>query len=111
MFEYLRREARLKLSRCTRTARARTRNLRMNEYLAPRRIESFPAFAAYRSALAAWLEGSATDETELYHTSGALGSQFRETGSFAEHVLAEVHALGMNPDGWSNVHSERRRAR
>jgi len=97
--------------RCNVTARARRRHLRMNEHLAPRRILSFPAFAAYRSALAAWLEGSATDETELYHTSGALGLQFREAGFFAEHVLAEVHALGMNPDGWSNVHSERRRAR
>jgi len=83
----------------------------MNEYLAPRRIESFPAFEAYRSALAAWLDGSAADETELYHAGGALGSQFREVGFFAEHLLAEVHALGMNPDGWSNVHSERRRIR
>lgn len=83
----------------------------MNEYLAPRRIESFPAFAAYREALAAWLDGSATDETDLYHAGGALGVQFREAGSFAEQVLAELHALGMNPDGWSNVHSERRRMR
>ncbi len=83
----------------------------MNENLARRRVETFAAFAAYRSALIAWLDGTANDESELYRTGGTLASQLREAGYFAEHVLAEVHGLGMNPDGWSNIHSERRRAR
>jgi hypothetical protein len=83
----------------------------MNEYIAPRRIETLPSFAEYHTALAAWLEGSAPDESELYRTGRAFGTDLRGAGLFAEHVLAEVHALGMNPDGWSNVHSERRRMR
>ena len=93
------------------TANPCVRPFHMNEYIAPRRIETLPAFAAYRSALSAWLDGSANDESELYRAGGGLASQLRDAGFFAEHVLAEVHALRLNPDGWSNVHSERRRTR
>ena len=83
----------------------------MKEYLAPRRLQSFAMFPPYRTALAEWVDGSATDESELYRASGALAAELRDSGVFAEHVLADVHALGVNPDGWSNQHSERRKAR
>lgn len=83
----------------------------MKEYVAPRRLQSFPSFAAYKAALTAWVDGSAMDETELYRAGGALAAELRDSGVFAEHVLADVHALGVNPDGWSNQHSERRRLR
>ncbi len=83
----------------------------MKESLAPRRLQSFPAFTTYRAALEAWVDGSATDQSELYRAGEALASELRDSGVFAEHVLADVHGLGINPDGWSNPHSERRRAR
>lgn len=83
----------------------------MNEHLASRRLHSFPSFAAYRAALAAWVDGSAADQSELYRAGGALSAELRDGGAFPEHVLADVHALGVNPDGWSNSHSERRRLR
>jgi hypothetical protein len=62
------------------------------------KIESFSTFPAYRAELAAWLDGSAVDEVTLYRTGVHLCRELRAAGLFPEHLLMELHALGLKPD-------------
>jgi hypothetical protein len=67
----------------------------MSSIIPQRRLESFPAFAAYRAELTHWLDGTAVDEVALYRAGVALCSELRVAAALPEHILMELHSLGL----------------
>jgi hypothetical protein len=72
--------------------------LPVSSSLPKRRLETFASFPAYRDELLHWLDGSADEEVALYRTGVLLCSELRAAGSFPEHILMELHALGLKAD-------------
>lgn len=70
----------------------------MSGTIPQRRLQSFPAFNAYRAELITWLGGRATDEGALYRAGLALCDELRAAGSFPEHILMELQGLALKPD-------------
>ena len=63
-----------------------------------RKLETFSDFAAYRAELIAWLGGIVIDEVALYRAGVVLCRELRAAGFFPEHILMELHALGLKSD-------------